>query len=488
MRNYLVLALILGIFGGVSEGQVRWSQFRGVSGLGVAADEKELPVEFGKSKNLIWRCELPKGISSPCIYGDRIFVTSYAAGKLETIGIDRGTGEILWRQAAEAEKIERVHQVSSPAVPTAATDGERIYVYFGSYGLLCYDFEGKEVWNKPLPMPVGVYGTGSSPILAGDTLILNCDSAQDSYMIALKCEDGETVWKIDRSQFIDGWATPMYWKRGEVEEVIVMGTTRLVAYDLKDGSERWSVAGLTDVPCCTAVRADGTLFITSFNMGRNPEIGGITIFDKMLEKYDENDDKQLDFDEIPGDFIILPRVGSEGEGDIPLNAFYPMLDESKDKQLSVDEWKKLEGFLEGMNNENALMAIKPGGGEEKAGEILWRYNLGVPEVPSPLYYQGRVYMVMSGGLVSCVDAVTGEQKFQGKLGASGAYYSSPVAGDGKIYVASIRGDITVFEAGDELKVLAKNLLRERTSATPAIVDGVIYVRTEKALYAFGLGN
>ena len=132
------------------------------------------------------------------------------------------------------------------------------------------------------------------------------------------------------------------------------------------------------------------------------------------------------------------------------------------------------------------MAIKPGGhGDVTKTHVRWRHERALPEVPSPLYYRGRVYMVRDGGLISCLDAKTGQLLYRERVGAAGVYFSSPVAGDGKVYVASQRGVITVLAGGDAFKVLARNDLGEPIQATPALVDGKLYVRTEKHLYAFG---
>ena len=145
-----------------AESTSNWPQFRGGGGLGVAAEGKA-PVEFGPKKNVIWSVELPPGHSSPCIWGDKIFLTALDKTHLETLCLDRKDGRVLWRAAAPAEKIEPTHRIASPASPTPATDGERVYVYFGSFGLLAYDFVGKEVWRKPLPPPVVEFGASSSP-------------------------------------------------------------------------------------------------------------------------------------------------------------------------------------------------------------------------------------------------------------------------------------------------------------------------------------
>src|SRR5207253_3783650 len=135
---------------------------------------------------------------------------------------------------------------------------------------------------------------------------------------------------------------------------------------------------------------------------------------------------------------------------------------------------------------NAMMAIRPGGrGDVTPTHVVWKETHGLPHIPSPLYYQGRVYLVRGGGLFSCYEAKTGKKRYDQRLGTGGTYYASPVAGDGKIYLASERGVVTVVAAVDNFKVLAKTDLKERIMATPALADGSVYVRTEQALYAFG---
>jgi outer membrane protein assembly factor BamB len=132
------------------------------------------------------------------------------------------------------------------------------------------------------------------------------------------------------------------------------------------------------------------------------------------------------------------------------------------------------------------MAVRPGSkGEVKQAQIAWLEKKGVPGVPSPLCYNGRLYTFQNGGIVFCRVAKTGELVYSGRLGAPGYYYSSPVAADQKVYIASEEGVVVVMDAGEKLKILARNKLDGAILATPALVDRNIYVRTENHLYAFG---
>ena len=139
--------------------------------------------------------------------------------------------------------------------------------------------------------------------------------------------------------------------------------------------------------------------------------------------------------------------------------------------------------------QSGVMAVRVGGkGDVAKSHVQWVEARGVPEVPSSLLYKERLYLVRNGGLVVSREAATGRTVFQGRLGAPGGYYASPIAADGRIYAASDQGTVVVFEAGDTLQVLARSELPEPIMATPAIVDGRIYVRTLSHLFASGPGT
>ena len=156
-----------------------------------------LPIEFGPSKNLAWRTPLSGGHSSPAIWGNRIYLTAAdtAAKKLEVIALDRSTGGIAWRQAVPATEFERIHPVGSLATATPAVDGQRVYAYFGSYGLVAYDLNGKVAWEAPMPVLQAPFGSGTSPVVAGELVILNRQEPKEPFLIALDRSTGKTVWK-----------------------------------------------------------------------------------------------------------------------------------------------------------------------------------------------------------------------------------------------------------------------------------------------------
>jgi len=465
-----------------------WPQFRGPGGLGVAAEDVKFPLRFGPDKNVLWKTPLPEGHSSPCIWGNHIFLTGFdkAGKKLETLCLDRRKGDILWRQAAPAEKFENVHQISNPAVSTPATDGKRVYVYFGSYGLLCYDFAGKEQWKMPLPAPVTRFGTGASPIVAGDLVLCSCDCPPKPVLLAVEGSTGKPRWKKERLPFGEGYATPLVWTHAGAGEVIVHTSARLQAYRLKDGEETWWV-GIQSTACSTPVIGADRLFVATWAFGADPnDRVPLPTFDELLQKYDKDKDGKISQKEFPADLSILRRADAADipGSDVKLIRFFSFIDENKDGHIDRNEWAKVLEFTK-KHVEHGVLAIKAGAkGDAGKTHVLWQEKKGIPEVPSPLYYRQRLYLVRDGGVVSCLETKSGKLLYRERLDSAGAYFSSPVAGDGKVYAASVRGVVTVLAAGDVFRVLARNDLQDAIVATPALFDGKIYLRTKKHLYAF----
>jgi hypothetical protein len=201
-----------------------WPQFRGPNSSGLGAGSP--PVHFGPAQNVLWKTSVGPGLSSPVVWDDRIFLTEFdqANKQLSTLSIERRTGTILWRRTVAPRQIEEVHELSSPAGATPVTDGESVFVYFGSYGLLSYDMNGNLKWERRLPLPENPYGAVSSPIIVGDLLVLN-HQGKDAYLLALNRRDGRTLWKTDRSMFQYGWSTPVHWRHDGIDEIVVLGGT-----------------------------------------------------------------------------------------------------------------------------------------------------------------------------------------------------------------------------------------------------------------------
>ena len=148
LRRIVILLALLSVGTPIS-GAADWSRYRGPNGSGVS-DTVGLPVEFGPTKNVVWKTNLPPGHSSPVLTEDRIFLTAFEDQVLLTFCLDRKTGEILWRRVAPRDRTEKLDRRNTPASPTPVTDGENVYVFFGDFGMLSYDPAGNERWRLPL--------------------------------------------------------------------------------------------------------------------------------------------------------------------------------------------------------------------------------------------------------------------------------------------------------------------------------------------------
>ena len=162
------------------------------------------------------------------------------------------------------------------------------------------------------------------------------------------------------------------------------------------------------------------------------------------------------------------------------------MDVDHDGKITKSDWDvALPRMAKG---DNAMVAVKPGGrGDISRTHVAWKFTRGLPYVASPLFYDGRIYLIKDGGMLSCFDAKTGQPYYlQERLGADGAYYSSPVAADGRLYLASLAGKLTVVKAGgDKPEILHRSDFGDHILATPAIVGDSLYLRTKTKLYAFG---
>jgi len=211
-----------------------WPQFRGPNGSGVSENARP-PARFGPGTNQLWKVALPEGVSSPVIWGDRIFVTAFDAGKLEVRCHARRDGRQHWKQVVPTLKLEDYHATEgSPAASSCATDGRRVVSYFGSFGLICHNFEGKELWRHPLPVAetAGGFGTGASPTLAGGLVILNRDMVRNCSLLAVDLKTGRRVWEAARPDAVQSYSSTMVWKHKGVDgmrSMMARGENVLVA-------------------------------------------------------------------------------------------------------------------------------------------------------------------------------------------------------------------------------------------------------------------
>jgi outer membrane protein assembly factor BamB len=454
------------------DGPAAWSRFRGPNGSGVA-DTGTLPAEIGPDRNVIWKTELLPGHSSPILSAERIFLTAFEGELLFTYGLDRDTGEVLWRSQAPRAREERIDPRNSPASPSPVTDGDNVYVFFADFGLLSYDLEGNERWRHELGPFNNIYGMGASPILVDDKVILVCDQSTDSYVLALAKRDGSVVWKTDRPEASSGHSTPILWEpEGEPAQLLVPGSFLLTAYSIDTGEKIWWVGGLSFEMKSTPVIHNDLIFVNGYGSPINQPGNHVEMppFEEALVQYDDDGDGHLSRDEVAGTQAA---------------SWYDFIDRHQDGLMNLADW---DYFLAALSSTNGMLAIRLGGQGDMTDEsVVWTYHRAVPQLPSPLIYRDVLYMVNDGGIVTSFDAMTGEVLDQGRLqGAVDSYYASPVAADGKIYFLSELGMQAVVEPGGALEVVAVNDFDDLAYATPAIADGRIYLRTRGALYCLGL--
>lgn len=271
-----------------ADAQHYWPQWRGPLGTGVAPHAQP-PVQWSETKNIRWKAALPgKGHSSPVVWGERIFLTTAvpygdpvkprfqrpgAHDNLDmtrpqefvVLAVSRKNGKILWQQTVAKElPHEAGHITASLASPSPVTDGEHVFASFGSRGLYCLDTDGTLIWKKDLGEmhTKHGHGEGSSPALHGDTLIVNWDHEEQSFLVALDKRTGKQRWRVARAEDTS-WATPIIVEHKGMAQVIVPGTNRLRGYDLASGAVLWECGGLSSNIVASPVSADGVVYAGS---------------------------------------------------------------------------------------------------------------------------------------------------------------------------------------------------------------------------------
>src|SRR5262249_2130860 len=154
-----------------------------------------MPTEFGPQENVLWKTELPSGKSSPVLAGDRIFLTASEGDDLITMCLSRATGKVQWRRSVPAARRGAQNKLNHRAAPTAVTDGKSVFAFFADFGLVAYDFAGKEQWQLALGPFNSQHGVVGSPVYADGRVILVCDQDTDAYIIAVDADSGKIAWK-----------------------------------------------------------------------------------------------------------------------------------------------------------------------------------------------------------------------------------------------------------------------------------------------------
>jgi outer membrane protein assembly factor BamB len=420
-----------------------WPHWRGPLGSGLSP-ERNLPVRWSATENIAWRTALPgKGVSSPVVSGDRVFVTSQkgrgrrrdgnhpslvqgadaaTAGERTLAGLEAGsavadnvvfvlsayqasTGKALWHLEVPAEgDLQPVHDKHNLATPSPVTNGRIVTAWFGTGQVAAADMTGKLLWKRHLgaeysPFVIN-WGHSSSPTMFEDTVVLLCYHEKASYLIALEAATGKTKWKVDRPGPAHSYSTPIIVQGEGGPEMIVNTSQGLEAYNPRTGGLLWRAPEENRFPVPVPTYHEGTVYTT-------------------------------------------------------------------------------RGY-----RSSPYLAVRLGGrGDVSSSHVEWKVPTGGPYISSLVYYDGLLYMASELGIVTCIDAKTGERVWRERLG--GIFTASPVAGDGKIYIVSETGETIVLKAGRTLEVLSRNRLDDFLVASPAISGGRIFLRGDDDLIAIG---
>jgi outer membrane protein assembly factor BamB len=444
-----------------------WPRFRGPDGAGVSPDVG-LPSALDPQTTGLWSVAFPDGNSSPIVVGGRVFLTGHEGDQRLTLCLDAATGEEIWRQAVEKAREETFNRLNGPTTPSPATDGENVYVFFPDMGLLSYDRDGRERWRTPLGPFASIQGLAASPLFVDGRIVLLVDTPEEAYLSAFSAETGKRVWRVERPMgFLGSYATPVVWApEGKATQIVVAGAVELTGYDAATGRRLWWVHGLTHFPTGPPFVAGDWLYTVEPGEG-----GGWPPFDGVVAQFDPDEDGRITIAHASDDqvwarsFIGIDRHIGNGDGIV-----------------TAEEYSLASNEMTG----GGLARVRLGGeGDQSSSAVAWRHRKGMPGLSGALLYRDVLYVVRNA-IVSTFDPETGELLRQERVRrAVGDYYASPVAGDGKIYLASLDGKVSVLRAGRDWEVLSVHDLGEQIIATPALADGRVYVRTKGTLHCFG---
>ncbi len=467
-RCMLCLALCLTTMTVVAED---WPQFRGHNSSALSSSRK-LPVTFSPTENLRWEATLGEGVASPVIVAGQLYNTAMTAPDTFTVFChEASTGKQVWQKSFPVSDLPAITKPNVPASSTPTCDGERVFVYFSTLGMLALNAKsGEQLWHVPLPVPQYLmdWGAAASPVLYKDLVIFCSDDDLNSYIIALDGKSGEIRWKTERSDMLGGYSTPVIAEMPTGDEIVVAGTGKMKGYDPKTGNELWTCNTLLRTIMTSPVLHEGVVYLSVQSYGDTERI----LKYALLEWKDTNQDGKLTKAEVPKEF------GQK----------FDKADANQDGFLEGDE---LDYAFQSPTNMagggSIIQAIQCGGrGDVTKTHLKWGLKTKASSnMASPVLVGDQLFVVKKGGLCSSFDIETGKSHWETKrLQNLGEYFASPIAGDGKIYVTGENGFCVVLEQGHKLNVLAKNDLGDSIIATPAIADGRLYFRTKEKILCF----
>ncbi|MFL2865988.1 MAG: PQQ-binding-like beta-propeller repeat protein [Pirellulaceae bacterium] len=390
-----------------------WMRFRGPSGQGISS-ETELPVTWTTKNNIKWKTDLPgKGWSSPIVFKEHVFLTASTEEGVscQVICINRKDGSTAWATEVHRQKPGPMRKQNSYATPTPVTDGKYIYSVFYDGTIIAVDFSGNIVWKNTEVKFFSLHGLGASPMMANGQVIMPFDGSSR--------EETQVGWKIP-------------WEKAVI-----------LSLDAADGSVRWKgERGKSRVGHVTPILVNNNSQLVS--------AGG---------------DRVQGFDPITGKRVW--SVYSQGEGVTPS----PVVGDGLVYTSS--------GF-----EAPTLRAIRlDGKGDVTKTHIAWEQKNGVAALSSLLYVKPYLYSISRDNILHCLEATSGNIVWRQRL--SGTYSASPVYADGRVYILSSEGVTLVLSPGAKYDEIARNDISETCYASMAVSQGNFYIRTARSLFCIG---
>jgi outer membrane protein assembly factor BamB len=487
--GFILSFLIVSVCNAQSQDQI-WPQFRGLNGSGVANESSRPPIVF-ENGNLLWKTGLPTGVSSPVVWKDKLFITGFVEPdkELRTICINRTDGKLLWSSIVKPDTIEKYStSVGSPAQSTVTTDGERVIAYFGSCGFFCYDMIGNLLWKYPMPCNKGTYGSATSPVIAGDKIIYICDVGSIRYLLALNKKDGSKVWKTNLpspsvQSNTGGHSAPCILN----DKIYVHHLGSVSCFSIKDGSVLSRFKINTEGVSSPIIVGDKIVTACWFNFSEADQRVNLPSFDELVKNWDKDQNGKISKTEFPEDMILCQRPEiKEYEPPTKVKPLWGrFIDKNTDNEIVREEWDAFLQWVIAFYKPSGLIAVNiDTQGELSDSSILWRVPENSSEVPSPIYYKNRIYMIKDGGILTCVNPISGKVIYTTRIGNTGPYIASPVAANGFIYLTGFTGKMKVIKAGDTFGIAGQYDFKENIGATPAIIGNTIFIRTKTQLLAY----
>lgn len=437
-----------------------WLRFRGPNGTGVAGTQ-DLPLDLSPDRAR-WQREVPFGRSSPIVVEGLVIVTGATGSELLTSAFDAASGEPRWQSSVPRLREDQVFSMAGPGMATPVSDGDSVFTFFPAFGLVAYDLEGKELWRAELPPFDNFYGLASSPVLEGDVLVLQCDQQRKPFLIALNKSNGELLWRKERV-IGESWATPVILHPGsDSAAVLALGTRSIDAYAVRTGELLYTVPELGYAPVASPALDGNRVYVTAPDGSSDAPIPT----PETMFSHDADGNGTLSEEE-------LNAVG--------LGTSLGWLDRDGDGTVTRAEYTETEALW--TMKDFGIVAVDLARPEGE--QIVWRERRAVPYIATPILHKGVLFAVKDGGILTSFDAETGEVLKRGRIeGAAESFHPSPIVADDRLYLTSSGGTVAVVSAVGEWELLQISDLDEPVYASPAVVDGQIFVRTRTKLMSF----